>query len=232
MNPVQQLSLGLALKDMDSFDSFHGEANAELVAGLVAAARGEPGANLFLWGEAGSGRSHLLHAVCHAADAAGLAVAYLPIAELCEHSPELLEGVEHFALICIDDIGACAGRRDWEEALFHAYNRVQAAGGRWLCTADNVPQSLGVGLPDLVSRLGWGMIYQLRPLDEAGKLAALQKRARLRGFELPDEVGQFLLRRLPRDNHALFSVLDRLDRESYAAQRKLTVPFVKQVLAL
>ncbi|MBI2379947.1 MAG: DnaA regulatory inactivator Hda [Gammaproteobacteria bacterium] len=232
MNSVQQLSLGLALKDNDSFESFHGEANAELVAGLIAAARGEAGANLHIWGEAGSGRSHLLHAVCQAADAAGLAVAYLPVAELLELSPEVLEGIEQFTLVCLDDIGACAGRRDWEEALFHAYNRVQAAGGRWLSTADNVPQSLGLGLKDLVSRLGWGMIYQLKPLDEAGKLAALQKRARLRGFELSDEVGQFLLRRLPRDNAALFSMLDRLDRESYAAQRRLTVPFVKQVLDL
>lgn len=227
-----QLPLGIQLKDNDSFESFFPGGNAEIVAALEAAAGGVPGSNLFLWGTPGSGRSHLLHALCHSAGEAGLPVAFLPLKELLAHDPAILEGLEGFPLVCIDDLDACAGRGDWEVALFHTYNRLHAAGSRLILTAGNVPQALGIVLPDLVSRLAWGMVYQVQPLDEEGKLAALQQRARLRGFDLPDEVGQFLLRRLPRDNQALFALLEQLDRASFAAQRKLTIPFVKQVLGL
>lgn len=228
----KQLPLGIQLKDTDSFDSFFPKGNEELVGALTAAARGEAGNNLVIWGHAGSGRSHLLHAVCHSAGEAGIPVAFLPLRELIEHDPGMLDGLEGFPLVCVDDVELCAGRREWEVALFHAYNRLHQAGSRLLLTANNVPQALGIGLPDLVSRLAWGMVYQLQGLDESGKLGALQQRAHLRGFDLPEEVGQFLLRRVPRDNRALFDLLDELDRASFAARRKLTIPFVKQTLGL
>lgn len=228
----QQLPLGIQLKDEDSFASFYAEGNGEVVAALAAAARGESGGPLYIWGLPGAGRSHLLHALCHASGEHGLALAFLPLKDLLSLDPAMLEGLEGFPLVVIDDIDACAGHRDWEVALFHLYNRLQAAGSRLVLSAGNVPQALNISLPDLVSRLAWGTVYQIKPLDEAGKLAALMLRARLRGFDLPEDVGQFLLRRASRDNKALFAVLDQLDAASFAAQRKLSIPFVKQVLGI
>ena len=87
-------------------------------------------------------------------------------------------------------------------------------------------------MPDLRSRLGWGLIYQLKVLDDQQRLQALQLRARQRGCEMPYETGRYLMRRLPRNMAALFDLLDQLDEASLVAQRKLTVPFVKSVLGL
>jgi arsenate reductase (glutaredoxin) len=94
------------------------------------------------------------------------------------------------------------------------------------------PRQLNLGLPDLASRLDWGQIYKLQPLSDEDKLQALQLRARLRGFELPEDVGRFLLKRLDREMRTLFMTLDQLDRASITAQRKLTIPFVKEILKL
>ena len=103
---------------------------------------------------------------------------------------------------------------------------------RLLITGDRPPRQLNLGLPDLASRLDWGQIYKLQPLSDEDKLQALQLRARLRGFELPEDVGRFLLKRLDREMRTLFMTLDQLDRASITAQRKLTIPFVKEILKL
>ena len=101
-----------------------------------------------------------------------------------------------------------------------------------MITGDRPPRQLNLGLPDLASRLDWGQIHKLQPLSGEDKLQALQLRARLRGFELPEDVGRFLLKRLDREMRTLFMTLDQLDRASITAQRKLTIPFVKEILKL
>jgi DnaA family protein len=134
--------------------------------------------------------------------------------------------------VCVDDVEAAAGYGAWEEALFHLYNRLIDSGGGLLVSAAVAPAQLAIRLPDLVSRLGAAPVYQLHPLNDDQSLEAMRLRARQRGFELPEETGRYLLRRLPRDLSALMSLLERLDTASLAAQRKLTVPFVKSVLEL
>ena len=87
-------------------------------------------------------------------------------------------------------------------------------------------------MPDLASRLDWGRVVGLLPLDDADKLRALQLRAQLRGLSLSDDVGRYLLQHLARDMRSLCHALERLDRASLVAQRRLTLPFIKQVLAI
>lgn len=129
--------------------------------------------------------------------------------------------------------GGHAGDELWEMAIFDLYNRILESGKtRLLITGDRPPRQLNLGLPDLASRLDWGQIYKLQPLSDEDKLQALQLRARLRGFELPEDVGRFLLKRLDREMRTLFMTLDQLDRASITAQRKLTIPFVKEILKL
>ncbi|HFD79944.1 MAG TPA: DnaA regulatory inactivator Hda [Gammaproteobacteria bacterium] len=228
----RQLPLGLQLRASARFSGFVAGANDELLQQLQALAAGEGEAVFFCYGPRGCGKTHLLQACCQAASAEGRGAAYLPLRELSGMQPELLEGWEQYPLVCADDVDAIAGKRSWEEALFHLCNRIRERHGHLLVSAPAPPAALSFGLPDLASRLGWGPVYQIQPLDDEQRLQALQLRARQYGCELPEETGRYLLRRLPRDLPALFERLERLDRASLAAQRRLTVPFVKSVLDL
>lgn len=206
--------------------------NAEAVHHLRRAAARDVGAEqfLFVWGNASVGKSHLLQAACQQAAEEQRAVAYLPMMELIDLPAEIFDGLEQLSLVCIDDVQLIAGKAEWEEALFHFYNRMRDAGSTLLVTANVAPSALKVKLPDLQSRLCWGPVLQLNELDDAGKIAALQLRAEGRGFELSDEVAQFLIRRSARDMASLFALLDRLDEASLVQQRKLTIPFVRNLL--
>lgn len=225
-----QLPLGIGLRDDASFDNFFPGANAEAVSAVQCSARGEGEKIIYLWGGLGAGKTHLLQAACHRAGAHGQAAAYVPLAQAGEFSPSMLEGLERLALVCIDDIQAIAAQPAWETALFHFYNRLRDSGAHCVIAASAAPGSLGLSLPDLVSRLAWCLVLHLAPLDDEELLAALQLRARNRGLEMPEDVAQFLLRRHNRDMPVLFALLERLDHASLAARRRLTIPFVKGVV--
>lgn len=234
---TEQIPLRFGWRDGLSFDNYFvgasvddgAESNAEAVHHVQRVAAGEASAEqfLFLWGAASTGRSHLLQAACQHAAENQRTVAYLPLTELIDLSAEIFEGLEQMSLVCLDDVQLIAGNAEWEEALFHFYNRMRDAGSALLVTANVAPSALSVALPDLQSRLVWGPVLQLNALDDAGKISALQLRAKGRGFELPDEVAQFLMRRSARDMASLFALLDKLDEASLVQQRKLTIPFVR-----
>ncbi|MFP5465271.1 MAG: DnaA regulatory inactivator Hda [Gammaproteobacteria bacterium] len=225
-----QLPLGLRLPATSRFDNYLAGPNREAAAAVEQLAVGETAGMLFLAGAAGLGKTHLLQAACRAVESAGTTSAYVPLLALAELDPAALEGLEHYSLLAIDDVQAIAGQPAWEEALFHLYNRQREAGGRLIGAATAPPEHLGLHLPDLRSRLGWGALYVLQPIDDAARLRILVLRARERGLELPEETAQFLLRRYPRDLPVLLGLLGRLDEAALASQRRLTVPFVREVL--
>lgn len=223
-----QLPLHIGLRDSATFANFYPADNAQVVAQIQQCAQLEGEHFIFIHGATGDGKSHLLQAACHAASEQGRPVVYLPLAQHAQFSIEMLEGLEHMSLLCIDDLDAIAGDTEWEEAVFHLYNRVRDAGTHLIVAANNHPTALAIQLPDLQSRLLWGLVFMLQPLDEEQLTAALQLRARGRGLDLPDEVVAYLLKRCARDMNSLFDLLEELDRESLVAQRKLTIPFVRQ----
>lgn len=229
---IQQLPLGIQLKAAARFSNFIAGPNDELLdqLQLVANGKGEP--FFLIWGATGSGKSHLLQAVCQQAAGEGRTVVYLSLRDHSNFQPALLEGWDDYDQVCLDDMDAIAGQRQWEEALFYLYNRIRERGGGLVVSSGSAPGHLQLCLPDLHSRLGWGLTYQLKSLNDQQRLRALQLRARQRGCEMPDETGRYLMRRLPRNMPALFELLDQLDEASLVAQRKLTVPFVKSVLGL
>lgn len=229
--PVQ-LPLGVQLRESASFDSFFAGPNTELLHQLknIASAAQASAVVHFISGPEGSGKTHLLQATSRAASAQSCATAYLPLAELLGSGAAVLEGMAQQSLICLDDVDAVAGRRDWEEALMSLCDGLRAAGGRLLATATRAPMELGLSLKDLATRLAWGPVYALRSLSDDDKIRLLQQRALGRGLELPEEVGRFLLTRNTREISSLLLVLDQLDQASLAAQRRLTVPFVRTVL--
>lgn len=225
-----QLPLGLRLPAASRFDNFVAGGNRETVTAIEQLVLDKIAAVLFVTGAVGSGKTHLLQAACRAVEASGESAVYLPLTTFSTMNPGILEGLEQYALIALDDVQAIAGQADWEEALFHLYNRLREAQGRLLAAASAPPEQLRIELPDLRSRLGWGAVYALQLPDDAVRLQILALRAQACGLELPDETARYLLRRSPRDLPALISLLERLDRAALAAQRRLTVPFVKAVL--
>jgi DnaA family protein len=144
--------------------------------------------------------------------------------------PGILEGLAGRAVVCIDDIERVAGKSDWELALFNLFNDLQEAGGQLVVAAAAAPRECGFALADLASRMSRLPVFQIHSLDDAERVAALQLRARHRGLELPDESAAYLLKRSRRDMASLYELLDRLDLEALRAQRRLTIPFVRDVL--
>ncbi|HDZ56244.1 MAG TPA: DnaA regulatory inactivator Hda [Pseudomonas xinjiangensis] len=230
--PVQ-LPLGVKLRDEATFTSYFAGPNAAVVGAVEALASpgsAVPEPYIYLWGAQGSGRSHLLQAACHRmSERDGLAM-YLPLREVKSHGPAILEGMEAFDLLCLDQLDALAGDPEWEEALFHLYNRLREQDGRLLLAASAPPRALEFTLADLASRLSWGVVYQLQMLDDHGKQEMLKLRAELRGLQLPDEVARYILSRGSRGMAELFAALDHLDQASLQAQHRLTIPFVKRVM--
>ncbi len=224
---MSQLPLPLKLADHAVFESFHAAGNEMAVSALeqFAAVDGAPGA--WIWGAAATGKSHLLQAVCARA---GDAAMYLPLGDLCHASPDLLDGLEGRAALCIDDIDLVAGRREWEQGLFRLYNALDERGSSLVVASTAPPRNAGFLLPDLLSRLRRLPVYRLKTLDDDDRAAALRLRAKHRGLDMPGETARYLLKRSRRDMRSLYGLLDALDTAAMSQQRKLTVPFVRTVL--
>ncbi len=229
---MRQLPLGVELPDHATFATFHRGANGDVVALLEAALAGRvPAVSLFLSGPAASGKTHLLQAACGAAGERGVRCGYLSLGRIgADRVEAALQGWSDLALVCIDEVDVAAGRRPAEVALLQLYNQLAAAGGLLVLAATRPSGDLRWGLPDLASRLAAGLHASLVPPDDADAASALRLRAQARGLELPDETAAWLLRRFRRDLHSQCALLDGLEAASVAAQRRLTIPFVRSLL--
>lgn len=227
-----QIPLSVSLRDDARFENFYEEGNELICNSLKQISCGEGEQFIYLWGTGGVGCSHLLQATCHAAEPNGRSSAYLPLDELIHLKGNVLEGMEHLDLVCLDNIQAIAGNSEWEEAIFHLFNRIRELGHNLLVAGSATPVNTGITLPDLTSRLNWGVVIQLQDLNDDFKLKALQMRASLRGLEFTDEVGKFLLYHTSRNMGDLTRLLEQLDQASLSAKRKVTIPFIKEVLGL
>lgn len=227
---LAQLALPVHLSDDATLDNFlFGEALGPLQSMLESQASPDGEPMVFLHGPPGSGRSHLLQGACHAVSS-GEAL-YLPLDQLGGMAPDqVLEDVDALALVCLDNLHVIAGDADWELALFHFINRARERGCRLLLSAEAAPRQLAISLPDLDSRLSWGVVFQLDAPTDVDKLAILRFRAGRRGLLLEEEPARYILSRAPRAMADLMALLETLDRDSMALQRTLTIPFIKSRL--
>jgi len=225
----RQLPLPVQLRDDATFDNYlPSPGTRALLAALREQAEGAGEAIIYLYGPGGTGKSHLLQASCHLAGSGAL---YLPLADLAQCSPEeVIQGVEVLKLVCLDDLDRVLGRADWEFALFNLFNRARECGCALLVAGSAAPRVLPVDLPDLRSRLGWGIVYQLAQAGDEEKIAILQFRASLRGLVLGPDVCSYVVSRSRRDMEALLDLLETLDKASLVEQRSLSIPFIKGVL--
>jgi DnaA family protein len=227
---AEQIPLHFAFNPELSFERFLPGSNAEVVQHLRAGVRegGEP--LVFLWGESGSGKSHLLNACCREAAQVSRSISYLPLALLADYGPVMLEGLDDQDLVCLDDLDAVVGRDEWEAALFTLFNELRSHQRTLVVSANQPPGQLPVALPDLKTRFGWGLTLRLQPMNDADRLSLLDLHAHSLGLELSPRVGQFLLNHYQRDVQNLRILLDELDQATLAAKRKLTIPFLKTYL--
>lgn len=230
---THQLALTIHLQEQHSLSDFYWAENIllrQLLDKAFSASPLPPEERLFyIWGATGSGKSHLLQGCCHGKESS----IYLPLTSLRESSIDCLEGLEAQYLIAIDDVEAISTQTEWQEAIFHLYNKVREGGNTiLLVSGKNPPQTLNLSLEDLRSRLTWGMVIHLKELPDPLKIEVLCTQAKKRGFILSKQVALFLLNHCERDMQYLYTVLNKLDHASLAAQRKITIPFVKSVLGV
>ncbi|VAW92068.1 DnaA inactivator Hda (shorter homolog of DnaA) [hydrothermal vent metagenome] len=225
MNAPQQMPLSIQLMDNARFDNYVTGQNETAVYSI----KNTMEQYVFLWGGSGCGKTHLLQALCYAYSKTNMKTVYLPLDNMAL-SPDAFENLESMDLVCLDNIEFTAGNPIWEEALFNLYNRLRDADTRLVVAAEKSPTGLDFKLADLASRMCWGPVYHLKALKDDEKKIALQHRAKNRGLVLDDNVVDYLLNRASRDMQSLFELLDKLDNASLVAKRKLTVPFVRELL--
>lgn len=234
-----QLSLPVSIKESETFDSFIQGQNEQVCQHLKATLAqfyAEPAKPIESWltylcSESHLGKSHLLYALCHQAELNQISAIYLTFKHIIDLTPDVLLGLEHYSVICLDDIHLIEGKDDWQLALFDLLNRVkESTTCSLVMTADKPAKSLAMTLPDLLSRLSWGTNFQLKSLSDEERQLALQVRAELRGMKMTTEVAKFLVNHWQRDMTSLINSLDQLDEQSLQQQRKLTIPFVKSIL--
>ena len=224
-----QIPLQLEPPRPDRFEDFHIGPNGaafNAVRGLL----DEPGGFIFLSGPEGSGKSHLLNALCHQAREQDMAAFYIALKRLPEAAAAGLVGLQVLDLVCVDDLDRVAGNPAWERALFNCFNEVRSAGGRLLVSSRQPLRSLEFGLPDLASRLAWGVRLSLQSPDDEGKLQVLQQRARSLHIELPEDVQRYLIKHSTREMAALLKTVELLKDAAFAGKRKITVPLAREVM--
>jgi len=215
---MRQLALDIAPPPAPTLDNFVPGRNGELVAALRALAHGASRERfIYLWGDSGSGRSHLLRAVLEAARRNGRPAAWFDPAS----------GTPEDALVAADDVQSLAAEA--QIGLFNLYNRIRDGSGALVASGDAAPAQLKLRA-DLVTRLGAGLVYQLHGLSDEEKAAALQRHAGARGLRFAPEVIAYLLRHSRRDMPSLLALLDALDRYSLETKRAITLPLLRELL--
>jgi len=231
---TSQLSLSVQLPDDETFQSFQSQDNRSVIIQLqqfieLALKQEVHPTALYLFGMEGVGKSHLLHASSAYAEQLGLSSLCLSFSELEQLSVEMFDGLENIDVICLDDIHLIAGKPEFERAVFDLFNRVTEHGKSLIISGDQNVANLSIELPDLLSRLSWGLTEQVKPISDDEKILALQYRAEQRGLILTIESAKFLLTRLSREMSNLIHALDELDKASIREQRKITIPFIKEI---
>jgi len=224
-----QIPLPLMPRRDSRFDDFISGPNHAVVAALKHMPD-EPGSNVFLFGGEGTGKTHLLNALCHETRERDGRAFYLALKRLPKNAIASLEGLETLDLVCVDDLHVIAGDQAWEEALFHCFNRIRRAGGRLLVSSRTQLSELNISLPDLASRLAWGLHLPLMPLEDHDKLAVINMHSTALGLSLPADVQQYLLKHHERNVAALIETVENLHRAALTNKRRITVPLAREVL--
>ncbi|MBV1905108.1 MAG: DnaA regulatory inactivator Hda [Pseudomonadales bacterium] len=230
----EQIPLLFPLRCEATFDNFVALKNKELTERLLKLVDEKPTTGvqtIWLWGEPGVGCSHLLNACCHLLSEKGRRVGYIPSRDW-NLQTDSLAGYQNFDMVAIDDIDLWLNRSAPERSLIELYQSLQISSGILLLAAHKPPADLDYAFADMASRFIAAETYRVLDLSDIGKMLFVQSEAKRRGIDLEDGVASFMLTRCSRQLQELVSLLNKLDSESLALKRKVTIPFLKQVLDL
>ncbi|TAK59630.1 DnaA regulatory inactivator Hda [Methylobacter sp.] len=227
---AEQLPLHFEFRANQTFNDFFPGTNQEIVTHLQQCIAGVGEQQVFLWGKPGQGKTHLLQACCHQAQNQNLSSFYFDLSNAGLPEPLMLSGLDQYDVVCFDNIEPIAGNAAWELAFFNFFNRHRDSGHKLIVSASSAPGDLAIQLPDLKTRLNWGLTLKIQALADNDRIEALIFKADQMGFEIAPQAGRFLLTHYDRDPASLWALLKKLDKASLAAKRKLTLPFLKQIL--
>lgn len=229
----QQQTLNIAIEDESLWENFTVQpANAVLHQHMTMALQQPPAkANLtYIWGAGGSGRTHVLQATCHALYAQQKPVFYVSLASHAQLAPQILQGLDYYTWVCLDNIDAVVGQPAWEEALFYWYNAMMQAGRQMLVSAAKPPAQTPWCLADLRSRMTQGAVFQCHALDESGLAEALQLRVQRQGLQVSPQVIHYLLTHFDRNSSQIFPFFRRLEQFSLQKKRAISIPTIKLLI--
>ena len=215
-------------RDFDSF--FQGE-NKDLLYFLNTMIKTRSNNSIYIWGPQGTGKTHLLQAACKQANEMDWHVTYIPLEQYRDFSIDILDGLGKLDLVCIDDLEFIIDNIEWQQRVTLLFNEIRDNKNSIIISSKISPNNIKIGLDDLKSRLVWGHVFKIKAADDELKIKILKKEANERSFNLNDDVVEFLIRRSNRDLTSLIEILDEIDRSSLAAKRKITVPFVKELIS-
>ena len=223
---MHQIPLPVSISEYMTFETFHSSSNKVVIDSI------KDDKNKLLWiaGLQGSGKTHILQATINYMDNGINRLLYLPMRESKDFTPDILDNLDQFDLVAIDDIENVIGDFSWEEQLLILYEELIHTKSKILISSSDTPQGLSFKLPDLASRFSLGLVDRLKPMNEEQMIEAISLHAKVRGFNLPQDVAKYLISRVPRDVSVLVDIIKLLDYESLSKQRKLTIPFIKTVL--
>ena len=234
MSSPLQLTFNMQLKSDLTFANYFVGSNTDAISILTAkpdSLSDSLKSIIYLYGNYGVGLSHLLQASCHHIDSIGGRSMYLPLSQIIHCSPNVIEGIEYFNQVCIDDIDAIAGITKWEEAIFNLFNRAYDAKVKIIISSKNPPAKLTIKLKDLISRLKWGVVFKINSLTDNEKLQAIKLRSNLQGHNLTEDIIRFIISRSKNNMLNEFNVLNKLDYASLKEKRKITIPFIKNIMS-
>jgi DnaA family protein len=227
----EQLTLQFEHNAEQSFASFYTGDNLELVQHLKNIANKTGEQQLFIWGAEGTGKSHLLQACCQSAYKNGLTAFYLNLSSNHLADPSILDGLESFDLVCLDNIQHCSNITVWELELFNFYNRLRANDSCLVISGNCPPKFLIIQLEDLKTRLAWGLTLKLHELSDENLIAAFTCKAKYLGLDIPVAVGEFIKKNHTRNSSSLWHFLPKIEQATLAAKRKISIPFLKELLS-
>ncbi len=222
---MRQHTMPLGLPDYASFDNYYATANSDAVTLLREFLKtGNAKASAYLWGESGVGKTHLLYSACRDCESS----IYISASD-AKIQPDVLDCVHDYALACIDDVQAIAQHLEWEKRLMTALERAESETSRLLVAADLPPDSLGLALPDLQSRLAGRQVLRLRPISDDDRMRVLLERAARRGMTIEPNVARYAISRHCRNMHSVLELLERIDQLSLEQHRRITIPLLNRL---
>lgn len=225
----EQLPVQFELQSTQNFDAFYPGNNKEIIAHLQQLFINKE-QQIFLWGENGSGKSHLLQAACQETNNTNKTSFFFSLDKKTLPPTSILDGLENVDLVCFDNIDQISGNSKWEQAFFNFFNLHRDNNNHLILSALCPPKYLEIQLLDLKTRMNWGLTLKLKPLTDEQLLNALIYKADVSGFEITPNVGKFLMTHYTSDLPSIWKLLNKIEQATLIAQRKLTIPFLKQIM--